>query len=198
MIEPGSRWCYGTTRKDDRVAGVLGATSGSWSSIRSGSATRCSGPLEVDHPKRHAYGSKDLIALSTLADQMATAIHIAELRRPLVLTVGQIGEQVTALARVADSLRASASALAEASQGMRQGAGSWRGSLLAGSGPPVRSANASQAMVESGRAGRRGQRDRGRGGGAQPGGDRRGDRPAGRAEGLRRREAPTRWLPWAR
>ena len=35
-----------------------------------------------------------LLAISTLAGQMATAIHIAELRRPLVLTVGQIGEQV--------------------------------------------------------------------------------------------------------
>ena len=60
--------------------------------------------------------------MSTLAGQIATAIHIAELRRPLVLTVGQIGEQVAALARVADSLRSSASALADVSLGMRQGA----------------------------------------------------------------------------
>src|SRR6185503_8605021 len=70
----------------------------------------------------HVYGSKDLLAMSTLAGQMATAIHISELRRPLVLTVGQIGEQVTSLARVADSLRTSASALADVSLGMRQGA----------------------------------------------------------------------------
>jgi methyl-accepting chemotaxis protein len=80
------------------------------------------GTIEVDHPKRHAYGTKDLMALSTLANQMATAIHIAELRRPLLSTVEQIGLQVTALARVTDSLRASAVALADASQGMRQGA----------------------------------------------------------------------------
>jgi methyl-accepting chemotaxis protein len=80
------------------------------------------GLLEVEHHKRHAYGSKDMLALSTLAGQMATAIHIAELRRPLVLTVGQIGEQVTSLARVADSLRTSATALADVSLGMRQGA----------------------------------------------------------------------------
>ncbi len=79
------------------------------------------GLLEVDHPKRHAYGPKDLLALGTLANQMATAIHIAELRRPLLSTVAQIGEQVTALARVAESLRASASALTETSQGMRRG-----------------------------------------------------------------------------
>jgi methyl-accepting chemotaxis protein len=80
------------------------------------------GVLEMEHHKRHAYGSKELLALSTLSGQMATAIHIAELRRPLVLTVSQIGEQVTALARVADSLRASASAFEEVSLGMRQGA----------------------------------------------------------------------------
>ncbi|HEX2250693.1 MAG TPA: methyl-accepting chemotaxis protein [Gemmatimonadales bacterium] len=80
------------------------------------------GLLEVEHHKRHAYVSKDLTAMTTLAAQMATAIHIAELRRPLVSTVGQIGEQVTALARVADSLRSSASALADVSLGMRQGA----------------------------------------------------------------------------
>ncbi|HEX3236730.1 MAG TPA: methyl-accepting chemotaxis protein [Gemmatimonadales bacterium] len=80
------------------------------------------GTVEVDHPKRHAYGAKDLLALSTLANQMATAIHITELRRPLLSTVEQIGGQVTALARVTDSLRTSASALADASQGMHQGA----------------------------------------------------------------------------
>ncbi len=80
------------------------------------------GTLEVEHHKRHAYGPKDLLAMSTLSGQIATAFHISELRRPLVLTVGQIGEQVTALARVADSLRASATALADVSLGMRQGA----------------------------------------------------------------------------
>ena len=80
------------------------------------------GTLEVEHHKRHAYGPKDLLAMSTLAGQIATAFHISELRRPLVLTVTQIGDQVTALARVADSLRASATALADVSLGMRQGA----------------------------------------------------------------------------
>jgi methyl-accepting chemotaxis protein len=81
------------------------------------------GTLEVDHPKRHTYGSKDLTALSTLGTQIATAIHIAELRRPLLGTVDQIGQQVTALARVTESLRASALALADASQGMRHEVG---------------------------------------------------------------------------
>lgn len=81
------------------------------------------GTVEVDHPKRHIYGPKEMVALGTLSNQIATAIHIAELRRPLLHTVGQIGTQVSALAGVTDSLRQSATALAQASERMRQGAG---------------------------------------------------------------------------
>lgn len=77
------------------------------------------GTIEIDHFKRNVYGAKDLAALATLAAQIATAIHIAELRRPLVMTVEQIGQQVTALARATDSLRASAAALTQASRAMR-------------------------------------------------------------------------------
>ena len=76
------------------------------------------GTVEIDHFKRNVYGSKDLAALGTLASQISTAIHIAELRRPLVTTVEQIGQQVTALARATDSLRASAAALTQASRAM--------------------------------------------------------------------------------
>jgi methyl-accepting chemotaxis protein len=108
------------------------------------------GVLEVEHHKRHAYGSKDMLALSTLAGQMATAIHIAELRRPLVLTVGQIGEQVTALARVADSLRTSATALADVSLGMRQGAMELEKFATGGLRATGSLANATQEMMSQG------------------------------------------------
>jgi methyl-accepting chemotaxis protein len=108
------------------------------------------GLLEMEHHKRHAYGSKDLMAMSTLAGQMATAIHIAELRRPLVLTVGQIGEQVTALARVADSLRSSASALADVSLGMRQGAMELEKFATGGLRATGSLANATQEMMSQG------------------------------------------------
>ena len=108
------------------------------------------GLLEVEHHKRHAYGSKDLMAMSTLAGQMATAIHIAELRRPLVLTVSQIGEQVTALARVADSLRSSASALADVSLGMRQGALELERFATGGLRATGSLASASQEMITQG------------------------------------------------
>ncbi len=107
-------------RRDSRLAHVMGGVGSTVvHPIRFGDDLL--GLIEVDHPKRHAYGSKDLVALATLANQMATAIHIAELRRPLLSTVGQIGEQVALLGKVTDSLRGSASALAEVSRGMRQG-----------------------------------------------------------------------------
>ena len=108
------------------------------------------GILEVEHHKRHAYGSKDIVAMSTLAGQMATAIHIAELRRPLVLTVSQIGEQVTALARVADSLRTSATALADVSLGMRQGAMELEKFATGGLRATGSLADASQEMMNQG------------------------------------------------
>jgi methyl-accepting chemotaxis protein len=78
------------------------------------------GTLEVDHFKRHAYGQKDLAVLGTIAAQVATAVHIAELRRPLVTTVDQMSHEAAALARASDSLRASAEALTAASAGMRR------------------------------------------------------------------------------
>jgi methyl-accepting chemotaxis protein len=108
------------------------------------------GTVEVDHPKRHAYGAKDLLALSTLANQMATAIHIAELRRPLLSTVDQIGHQITALARVTESLRASALALAEASQGMRQGASELEDFVTGGLRATDQLSAATRAMASQG------------------------------------------------
>ena len=108
------------------------------------------GVVEVDHPKRHAYGPKDLVALGTLANQMATAIHIAELRRPLLSTVSQIGEQVGALARVTESLRASAAALADVSHGMRQGTADLERFVAGGLRSTDALSAASRAMAEQG------------------------------------------------
>jgi methyl-accepting chemotaxis protein len=137
------------TRQDGRIAGALPhVLTLVIYPIRFGDDIL--GMLEVEHHKRHAYGSKDMLALSTLAGQMATAIHIAELRRPLVLTVSQIGEQVTALARVADSLRTSATALADVSLGMRQGAMELEKFATGGLRATGSLANATQEMMSQG------------------------------------------------
>jgi methyl-accepting chemotaxis protein len=78
------------------------------------------GTLELEHHKRYHYRARDLSAIAAIATQISTAIHIAELRRPLLETVDQIGGQTQALARAANSLRASAMALAAASENMRR------------------------------------------------------------------------------
>lgn len=79
------------------------------------------GTLEMEHHKRHTYRARELSALSTLANQIATAIHIAELRRPLISTVDQIGTQIDAMARIAESLRGSATALTAVVNSIRSG-----------------------------------------------------------------------------
>jgi methyl-accepting chemotaxis protein len=81
------------------------------------------GTIELDHFKRNVYHGKDLAALSTIAAQVATAIHIAELRRPLTGLVELIGTQVAALQRATDSLRDSADALAEVSRAVESTVG---------------------------------------------------------------------------
>jgi methyl-accepting chemotaxis protein len=81
------------------------------------------GTIELDHFQRTVYHGKDLAALSTIAAQVATAIHIAELRRPLTGLVELIGTQVAALQRATDSLRDSADALAEVSRAVESTVG---------------------------------------------------------------------------
>lgn len=80
------------------------------------------GTFELDHHKPHTYGKKEVAAAATFASQLATAIHIADLRRPLTETVERVGVQVKALAATADILRSSASAVAQTAQAIRAGA----------------------------------------------------------------------------
>jgi methyl-accepting chemotaxis protein len=77
------------------------------------------GTVEVSYRKRQYYRARDVAALAAVANQLSTAIHIAELRQPLLLTVDQIDTQLRGLARAADSLRASAGALAMAGDALR-------------------------------------------------------------------------------
>lgn len=87
-------------------------------------ADRVIGTLELEHHKRFHYRTRDRSAIAAIASQISTAIHIAELRRPLLETIEQIGGQIHALARAANSLRSSALALQHASEDMRREASS--------------------------------------------------------------------------
>ncbi len=110
------------------------------------------GTLEIDHFKRNAYGPKDLSAVSTIAAQVATAIHIAELRRPLVSTVEQISQQVAALARATESLRTSAAALTQASGAMQRTVAEQDAFVRGGLEATTNLSRDSQAMAEQGAA----------------------------------------------
>jgi len=87
-------------------------------------AEKTIGTLELEHHKQYHYRARDRSGMAAIANQISTAIHIAELRRPLLETVEQIGGQIHALGRAANSLRSSALALQRASENMRREAGS--------------------------------------------------------------------------
>jgi methyl-accepting chemotaxis protein len=109
------------------------------------------GTIEIEHHKRNSYGARDLVTLSTVATHVATAIHIAELRRPLVGTVDQISTQVAGLARVTEALRSTASALATASHAMRDGMAEQSSSAASGLEATTALATVSRAMAADGR-----------------------------------------------
>ncbi|HEX2451157.1 MAG TPA: methyl-accepting chemotaxis protein [Gemmatimonadales bacterium] len=109
------------------------------------------GTIELEHHKRNSYGSRDLTTLATIASHVATAIHIAELRRPLVGTVDQISAQVAGLARVTDALRSTAAALASASQQMRDGMAEQSSSAASGLDATTALARVSRDMAADGR-----------------------------------------------
>ena len=79
------------------------------------------GTLELEHHKRKAYRAKDVLTINTFANQLATAVHITELRRPLVETVETLTQQLATLVRAAESLREAAGAVAQSTGTIRQG-----------------------------------------------------------------------------
>lgn len=66
------------------------------------------GTLELDHHKRRQYGRRQLSLVETCARRIATAIHIHDLRKPLLDTVARINQQVATLGTLADDLRTAA------------------------------------------------------------------------------------------
>jgi methyl-accepting chemotaxis protein len=108
------------SRRDERImAPSAAALSMMVLPLRFGNDTI--GTFEVDHHKTRTYGKKEIAAASTFAAQLATAIHIADLRRPLVETVDGLGAQIRALAATAEALRGAAAATAAAAQQIRGG-----------------------------------------------------------------------------
>ena len=79
------------------------------------------GTLEIEHHKKHCYRRQDILTITTFASQLATAVHITDLRRPLVETVERMTRQLATIAQTAEALKGAASAVAQSTGVIREG-----------------------------------------------------------------------------
>lgn len=79
------------------------------------------GTLEVEHHKRRAYGRRQLTLVEVCARRIATAMHIDDLRRPLLETVDRIAQQVQELHTLAEALADAATAMATSTEAIGGG-----------------------------------------------------------------------------
>src|SRR5256885_1407675 len=108
------------------------------------------GTLELEHHKRKTYRSEDVVTIATFANQLATAIHITELRRPLVETVETLTQQLGTLARAAKAMREAASAVAQSTGVIREGAQAEEGEVSGGLEATESLAQVSRRVSEDG------------------------------------------------
>ena len=108
------------------------------------------GMLEIEHHKRKAFRPKDLLTMRTFAHQLATAIHITDLRRPLVDTVDTLTRQLATLARAAESLREAAGAVAQSTNAIRQAVLAEQGEVSGGLAATESLAQVSRRVSEDG------------------------------------------------
>src|SRR5437879_9443008 len=108
------------------------------------------GTLELEHHKRKRYRSKDVVTIATFANQLATAIHITELRRPLVETVESLTQQLATLARAAQALREAANAVAHSTGVIREGVQAEEGEVSGGLEATESLAEVSRRVSEDG------------------------------------------------
>ena len=110
-IESGEPVVVRDASKDARVSGVTaGARSLLIAPLRFGGRTL--GLVELEHHRPGAYGDKELAVVRRLAGQLATALQIQDLRRPLVDSVARLERQVATLNLSARQLRTDAESVA--------------------------------------------------------------------------------------
>ena len=79
------------------------------------------GTLELEHHKKNSYKRQDILTITTFAGQLATAVHITDLRRPLVETVERMTRQLATIAQTAEALKGAAAAVAASTGIIREG-----------------------------------------------------------------------------
>ena len=90
------------------------------------------GVLELEHHKRRVYRRKDIVTIATFANQLATAIHITELRRPIVDTLDQMTRQLATITHAATGLRDVSRSVSTSTEAIRAGAATEQGEVAGG------------------------------------------------------------------
>src|SRR5688500_4990026 len=70
------------------------------------------GLLEMEHHKRNTYGDKEVALIKRFATQLATTLHIHDLRQPLIEAVARVTSQLDTLNESARALRGGGEAVA--------------------------------------------------------------------------------------
>ncbi len=81
------------------------------------------GIVELDHHKRGTYGAKELTLVSRFANQLATALHIQDLRQPLMAALARVETQLDTLNESARALRTGAEVVARNTADITRGIG---------------------------------------------------------------------------
>ena len=81
------------------------------------------GVVELDHHKRGTYGPKEIALVARFANQLATALHIQDLRQPLLAALARVETQLDTLNDSARTLRAGAEVVAQNAAEITRGIG---------------------------------------------------------------------------
>jgi methyl-accepting chemotaxis protein len=108
------------------------------------------GTLELEHHKRRAYRRKDIVTIATFANQLATAIHINDLRRPIVETLDRMTQQLSTIGQAAVSLRDVSRAVATSTAAIRSAASTEEAEVSGGLEATDALAEVSRRVVEDG------------------------------------------------
>ncbi|MFI5311049.1 MAG: methyl-accepting chemotaxis protein [Gemmatimonadales bacterium] len=103
-LETGLATIVTDAAQDDRVERVR-ADARSVAAIALRFGDRNVGLLEIEHFKTNMYGSKEAVLVRRFANQLATTLHIHDLRSPLLDTVSRITHELERLTESAETLR---------------------------------------------------------------------------------------------
>jgi len=106
------------------------------------------GTLELDHHKRRQFGRREVALVRACGRRIATALHIARLREPLVDTVDRIGVQIRSIRTAAEALRNTAANMAESTRDISEALTSQDDNVADGLAATMELSEATGSVVE--------------------------------------------------